>query len=501
MSISVTEAIRRCRRVYDALADRDDPVTTRPHQAALTEASQQLLALWQHCKASGIFSRNEEIKEWSTEALSMLTLPFKLAQVAEKQMLAAQASDGDAVDPRARGGTGGPGHAAGATASFAGQRRRALGVASAYYKEYLQVCLDATLVTETEVDRHSDYRGAGDRQARVQRHRQTKELREQISALDKTIAFGKAKARRMKRIVAADGDIEDGAGDTVVDATAGDFNVMGTAGGTSRLDAPSAPNAASGAASASAPAPAVLDATAGDADDDGAEDEFEDQIRERHVLEAKLCVLESFDSLQMAQQELQMLGALSDTEKAAAVEAYQAQRSAPRDASQIRNVVITGSDRIPAELPRVGMQQSDAALAESDAASLGLTGTAAAQHATQLLTPVGGANYRVLQCGHTAGVAPTGVAVDPMQRVDVRAQAFQNRNMPTQSLEEFAEGEMAFMKDQQRLELEGKMKLAEEEVLLGKEGVEERDRQAQAAKDDWRDDHPKYGITNKGNYT
>lgn len=82
----------------------------------------------------------------------------------------------------------------------------------------------------------------------------------------------------------------------------------------------------------------------------------------------------------------------------------------------------------------------------------------------------------------------------------VRDELMIDRNPPTQTLQEFAEGEIAKAMDQQRAEAEMKAAQAEEDARLGEEGVEERARVKAADWDNWKDDNPRYGLSTKGNY-
>lgn len=83
----------------------------------------------------------------------------------------------------------------------------------------------------------------------------------------------------------------------------------------------------------------------------------------------------------------------------------------------------------------------------------------------------------------------------------VRDELMIDRNPPTQTLQAFAEGEMALAFQQADA-----MKVAQEEQqredeALGQEGREERDRVKDSRWSDWKDDNPRFGKTSKGNYT
>ena len=86
-------------------------------------------------------------------------------------------------------------------------------------------------------------------------------------------------------------------------------------------------------------------------------------------------------------------------------------------------------------------------------------------------------------------------------RQKVRDEAFQERNLPTMTLQEFAEMEMAKMQEDMARAAQHKAEAEAEDERLGPDGVEERQRQKDAAWDDWKDDNPPIGITTKGNYS
>jgi hypothetical protein len=204
-----------------------------------------------------------------------------------------------------------------------------------------------------------------------------------------------------------------------------------------------------------------------------AEDDLvpEELLRKRHLIHAKLCLEEAFELIQMNQREMDMLGSLSDEEKKAAIDAYQSALKEDR-AQRPSSLLHFPGSKMPESIdqfyfhPKTGVSGPFLQVAQS------------------------GMNYQVAGCGHSVPL-----------RQQIRDEAFHDRNMPTQTLEEFAAGEQAFMQDQARLQQEGALRQAEEDHALGREGREERDRKKASAWDDWKDENPPIGISAKGNYS
>lgn len=431
MTISVKEAIRNCKKQVEALQDRSDPANSTTYQQAVADAATALLQLWRHCEKDGVFSKNESINEWSTTALELFTVPYLLGQATERQLFVPSSPEKEKQVAEK------PTSSPEAMESFMMQRKRALTISNQFYKKFLDLCAEVELINERELEKALS---ANDRTTRVQRHSQKKELTAQIQESKKALEFARKRGQRVKRIL-NDDDAEN-------------------------LDAANSTEAK----------PTLSAAT-----EDGSEDVCEDEHRTILLLEIRLSILETYDTLQMANKELEMFGAMTAQERIDAVQLYQAKLLEPPNKTA-SNVTYIASSRYPG--------------APGVPDPVDLSGFSSPHGGALLQEPSGGANYRILNCGHTAGMIP-----DPTVRNRVRVEAFQNRNLPTQTLEEFAEGEMAFMAEQQRLTEEMQRQRALEDERIGADGVEERERKEQAAKDDWRDDHPKFGITNKGNYS
>lgn len=208
-------------------------------------------------------------------------------------------------------------------------------------------------------------------------------------------------------------------------------------------------------------------------DEAALEDATEEVRRELLVTQLKLRVEEAFSSIQMNDREADMLTTLSEDGKVRAVEEYQRALTDERKSTFASNKHFPGASvLIDPELTRVYASKA--------------TGV----HGPPLQQPQGGANYNILPCGHTGPL-----------RHELKDAAFLDRNQPTQTLEEFAQGEMAFMAEQQQRMMDAQQTKMEEDAKLGEAGIEERERVDKARWDDWRDANPAYGITNKGNYS
>ncbi|ESL07341.1 hypothetical protein TRSC58_04971 [Trypanosoma rangeli SC58] len=74
------------------------------------------------------------------------------------------------------------------------------------------------------------------------------------------------------------------------------------------------------------------------------------------------------------------------------------------------------------------------------------------------------------------------------------------RNVPTMTLQEFAEAEMADVQRRMDASAAVQRQQAEEDERLGPEGVEERQRQRDIQLSEWKEEHPPIGQTARGNY-
>ena len=69
------------------------------------------------------------------------------------------------------------------------------------------------------------------------------------------------------------------------------------------------------------------------------------------------------------------------------------------------------------------------------------------------------------------------------------------------TLAEFAELELEKMNKDMEMAKQRQQHLEEEEEKLGIEGVEEKKRKETIQWENWKDNHPPFSITNKGNYS
>lgn len=190
------------------------------------------------------------------------------------------------------------------------------------------------------------------------------------------------------------------------------------------------------------------DGSDSDGEGDGADEgcEIEELLRERALAHLKWCIGDTFSQSQSAAREAEMLALIPPERRAEIAAEYQ---------EGIKLMQARGND-------------------------------------------VGRSTYVILPGGQIATTEGDGRT---LLRQRVKEEAFINRIQPTMTLEEFAQQEMAFVMEQEQRQREGQQAQAEEDERLGPEGVEERERQKQAAWDDWRDNNPPIGITAKGNYS
>lgn len=107
--------------------------------------------------------------------------------------------------------------------------------------------------------------------------------------------------------------------------------------------------------------------------------------------------------------------------------------------------------------------------------------------------------YTILPGGYISPGAPLSENLN--YREIVKAELFMDRNQPTMSLEEFSQNEMADVQRQMEQQQFQQQQQEEEDSRMNPEELEDRDRQRQMAKDEFRDLCPVEGITNKGNYS
>lgn len=184
-----------------------------------------------------------------------------------------------------------------------------------------------------------------------------------------------------------------------------------------------------------------------DEDNDERGDDFSDLKRDKALVQLEWCVGDAFQQMGMSKREADIIGGLSDQAKTRIAKDYQANmelwRERKNDGGRGTYTILPGGFISPG--------------------TLGLDGI----------------NYREF----------------------VKSELFVDRNQPTMSLEEFSQLEMAEV--QRQMEAQQWQQSQEEEAnsRLNPEELEDKERQRQMAKDDWRDECPVEGITNKGNYS
>eukprot|EP00758_Cryptobia_borreli_P018241 Tbor_TRINITY_DN6617_c0_g1::TRINITY_DN6617_c0_g1_i1::g.3051::m.3051/K17606/IGBP1, TAP42; immunoglobulin-binding protein 1 len=175
-------------------------------------------------------------------------------------------------------------------------------------------------------------------------------------------------------------------------------------------------------------------------------DDTSESKRELIITQLKWCVWDTFQQTQMSKRELEMLGGIPDSIKRQIADQYQ------ENMEQWKNRANPGKQ-----------------------------------------------TYTILPGGIIAPGAP--LTENKNFREIVKAEMFMQRNLPTMTLEEFAQMEMAQCQKIMEAQKSAKEEEEAENDMLGEDGREEKERQKQAAKDDWRDACPVEGITNKGNYS
>lgn len=203
--------------------------------------------------------------------------------------------------------------------------------------------------------------------------------------------------------------------------------------------------------------------------------------RERALARLRWACYELGYSQEMSQRELQMLSALDLQTRARISKEYQETLEAERRGKRTQGrhtytilpdgQMMAGTLRQPQPLPVQAVE----------AGGGGPPTWATATTAPPLPTAV------QTSCGVFAQAVRDTLMVD--------------RNPPTATLKEFAEGEMALAMEQQERERAAREAQEEEDARLGPEGVEERERVKASKWDDWKDDNPRNGQTSKGNYS
>ncbi|KAG5503286.1 hypothetical protein GH5_04354 [Leishmania sp. Ghana 2012 LV757] len=211
--------------------------------------------------------------------------------------------------------------------------------------------------------------------------------------------------------------------------------------------------------------------------------EEEEALRARAVARLKWSIYEGCHQLQISSRERSMLETLNPEQRAAISKQYQDTLDAVR-----RGELSLGRHTytiLPGGMMAAGTGDRPQQVRVSDIVqSGGVTAPAVTMTATA-----------------SSSRALSGYQSTQLYRQQVRDELMIDRNAPTMTLQEFAELEMAEVQRQMDEAQAMQQREAEEDARLGPDGVEERQRQKDSAWDDWKDDHPAYGLTNKGNYS
>jgi hypothetical protein len=227
-----------------------------------------------------------------------------------------------------------------------------------------------------------------------------------------------------------------------------------------------------------------------DEDGEAAEEaggEEEEALRERALARLRWAIYEGCHQLQISSRELSMLEALNPEQRAAISKEYQATMDAVR-----RGELSLGRHTytiLPGGMMTAGTIDQPQQVRASDIVHSG--GTTQAIHTTG--AAVGASSTTFMALGNASN--------QQLYRQQVRSELMLDRNAPTMTLQEFAAMEMADIQRQMDEAQARQQQQAEEDARLGPDGVEERQRKKDSAWDDWKDDHPAYGITDKGNYS
>lgn len=275
------------------------------------------------------------------------------------------------------------------------------------------------------------------RTAKIQLSQHQRDISKMISETENEMAFRKAKAARMRRIVQEDRDNNSHSSDS--DEDNGEGGVL-------RVDA----ETGRGRDFSSRKRGKESNVE----NEDGEDDADEELRRTVAILYLKWCTGEAIQNIIMSRRELEMVSKLTPEQRKRIADEYQQNielwAARGNSAGKQTYTILPGGLIAPGDAP---------------------------MHSS------------------TFGTNATNF------REQVRAELMVDRNRPTMTLEEYAQMEMAGIAQQQQRANDNAKAQAEEDLRLGEDGIEERERKKQADWDDWRDAHPAYGITNKGNYS
>jgi hypothetical protein len=365
--------------------------------------------LWSNIQSHALFSKNEELEEMSTGALRLLVIPYIIGDLRLRivDLNFAASPSGNGQGPSAATTSSASGAAGSPADSYNRRRIELLQGSSSAFNEFFRLMIQIGVTKEEEVEQHSRH-NPSNRMVKIALGQRQKELGTQLSQLQAKLGYTRAKSKRLRELMAASGDEE------------GD----GSSGG---VDVSS---------------------------------EEEDMLRKYAITKLQWCLGNAFQTIQISQQEMEMLMNLTDSAKLQASRAYQegiaAAQRGENPTGRHTYTILPGGMIMPGSL-------------------------SGSSHAPMKLDPI--------------------TSLNTTDRLAIRDEAFIERNRPTMTLQEFAEMEMEKMAQDATRTAERQREQAEEDARLGEEGIEERQRKKDSAWDDWKDDHPPIGITTKGNYS
>ncbi|KAK7200317.1 TAP42-like family [Novymonas esmeraldas] len=449
--------------------------TAAPLNAQIRALIAELEQLWHHLSAVGAFSSNDELDDYSTTALEMLWTPYMVADLYQR----IQGPMKPNVDHRARnGGAAQPQHSGSSGGAVGSAEERMRGEDVLVHSERGSGSAAAAAAADAGT---TAARPVASDVARTHREEELESMTRQV-ALARSHAWLMVFFEWMQNATLVD------------EATVDKYSVHRPEQRTQRIEL--SRTIASLRATWKAEEDRVgymrakrrrmleLMADEGEAVEEAGGEE-EEALRERALARLRWSIYEGCHQLQLSSRELSMLEALNPEQRAAISKQYQDTMDAVR-----RGELSLGRHTytiLPGGMMAAGtLEQPQQVRASDIAQSGGVTAPTVAAVAT---------------AAPTTSVAFSGRHNAQLYRQQVRNELMMERNAPTMTLQEFAELEMAEIQRQMDEAQAMQQRQAEEDERLGADGVEERQRHKDSAWDNWKDDHPAYGLTNKGNYS
>jgi hypothetical protein len=278
LSAAVERSIVRYKR--EVLAS-DLPSTDRSFQQAVSQLIDDFRTLWTRFQKSDKLSKNDEkLDDLTLGTLRCLTLPYFLGDLYQRLVTLTDASEASEDSERARS--------------------KVLAVSEHFFKEFLSLMVDLGVANEREVETQTTYSG-NTRTSRVARSREKAELHQKLSETDSGLAYETAKRRRLRELMAEDGDDKEEAG--------------------------------------------------------GCDEEL---FRARETLYLRWCTLDAMAQLDVSSREMDMIGRLDEAQKRLIVQNYQAGiqhfRERKNDTGRHSYTILPGGLITPGILPPNGQQ-------------------------------------------------------------------------------------------------------------------------------------------------